>query len=242
LRLAAVAVALLIPALVLASWVRTRGASGHALALPLLPQAIGQWKLSESTLLSPLELEALEPDAYLARTYVAPGRLPVGLYLALYSEQTSYGRGAHDPTVCYPGHGWEVVATHSVEVALPGGESFVGNAFVAHRGTAKQKVLYWFQPAERWPGRQLREQVVRIWDALRGQPQYAFVRIRVPSLRGHDDERDLLEFAAEVAWPIRRALSPEGESGLVASDAGHLSSTFSGSVPPSPAREAPKPD
>jgi EpsI family protein len=213
LRLAAVAVALLIPALVLANWVRTRGASAQALALPSLPREIGPWKLSESRQLSALELELLEPDAYLARTYVAPGRPPVWLYLGLYSEQTSFGRGAHDPTVCYPAQGWEVLATHSLTVHLPGGGDFIGNAFVAHRGTEEQKVLYWFQPAERWPGRQIREQVVRIWDALAGRPQYAFVRIAVPSLPGHDAERELLEFAAEIAWPVRLALSREGEGG-----------------------------
>jgi hypothetical protein len=63
--------------------------------------------------------------------------------------------------------------------------------------------------------------VVRIWDALTGRPQYAFVRIAVPSLPGHDAERELLEFAAEIAWPIRAALSPDGEAGALAAETGH---------------------
>jgi hypothetical protein len=70
-------------------------------------------------------------------------------------------------------------------------------------------VLYWFQPAGRWPLGAALEQLARVLDALAGRPQYAFVRLSAPADARFDGAGDLAEFAARVARPIRAALAPE---------------------------------
>jgi EpsI family protein len=208
-RFAVVALALLLPATGLARFVASRGLWSGAIHLDEIPRQIGPWSVQDEQALSPEELTMLQPDGYTARLYAAPDRPPIWLYVAFYSRRSAYGKGAHDPAICYPAQGWEVLSTRSVEVALPRGERLVGTVFRAHQGRVQQDVLYWFQPAERWPQGQAREQLARVWDAVAGRPQYAFVRLAAMSRAGEGAERDLLEFASELGWPVRRALGPE---------------------------------
>ena len=211
-RFAVVALALLLPATGLARFVASRGLWGGAIPLEI-PRQIGPWSVQHERALSPEELTMLQPDGYAARLYAAPDRPPIWLYVAFYSRSSPYGKGAHDPAICYPAQGWEVLSTRSVAVALPRGEHLVGTLLRAHQGRVEQDVLYWFQPAERWPQGQAREQLARVWDALAGRPQYAFVRLAAMSPAGAGAERDLFEFASELGWPVRRALSPAGMEG-----------------------------
>jgi len=82
----------------------------------------------------------------------------------------------------------------------------------AHQGSAKEAVLYWFQPARRWPVPGVGEQLMRIVDAVSGYPQYAFVRLSGPTDGGEVANRDLAEFAARIALPIRDFVDNEGEA------------------------------
>ena len=213
LRFAVVALALLLPATGLARFVASRGLWSGAIQLDEIPRQIGPWSVEHEQALSQEELTMLQPDGYAARLYTAPDRPPIWLYVAFYSRKSAYGKGAHDPAICYPAQGWEVLSTRSVEVALPRGERLVGALFRAHQGRVQQDVLYWFQPAERWPQGPAREQLARVWDAVAGRPQYAFVRLAAMSRAGAGAERDLLEFASELGWPVRRALGPGGSHG-----------------------------
>jgi hypothetical protein len=95
-------------------------------------------------------------------------------------------------------------AAHAALTAFPGWKG--ARLLAAHRGSAKQSVLYWFQPAGRWPAGAAVEQLARVFDAVAGRPQYAFVRLAAPGDASLDDERDLAEFAAQIARPIRAAL------------------------------------
>ena len=48
---------------------------------------------------------------------------------------------------------------------------------------------------------------MRILDAIAGRPQYAFVRLSTPAGRSAaESERELAAFAAQIAWPVRKAL------------------------------------
>ena len=214
LRLAAVAIALLIPAALLAAWTATAISRGGAVRPLVISARVGPWTQVAQRPLTADEVRLLAPDEYLGRTYQAPGRPPIWLYTALYAEQPRAGKGAHDPRICYPAQGWEVVATHDVEIELPGGESFVGNLLSVHRGREEQRVLYWFQPADRWPGSEAREQLTRVLDALAGRSQYAFVRLAAPVMPGYASESDLREFASRIAWPIRLGLIPRNQASL----------------------------
>jgi len=208
-RLVAVALSFLLPALALGAWSGLSRASEPLPGLASFPRAIGPWALVEEGALSAEERAMLEPDSYIAWQFEAPGRSPISVYVALYRAPSPDGEGAHDPALCYPASGWEVMSTRSAEIALPRGGRLVGTLLSAHLSSNERKALYWFQPAERWPGTQSWEQLARIGDSLAGRPQFAFVRLSAPVVAGRDAEQDLLAFAAEIGWPVRQARTPE---------------------------------
>jgi EpsI family protein len=208
-RLLVLAASFLLPALALGAWSSLGRAAETLPGLAGFPRTVGPWALAAEGALSAEERKMLTPDSYLVRQFEAPGRAPISLYVALYRGPSSDGEGAHDPALCYPASGWEVMATRSVEIALPQGGRLAGKLLTAHQGSDERKALYWFQPAGRWPGSQGWEQVARIGDSLAGRPQFAFVRLSAPVEAGQDVEADLVAFAAEIGWPVRRALAPD---------------------------------
>ena len=209
LLLAGTLVALLLPALVLARWfVAQRASASASVAWAVeLPERIGAWRVTHEERLDPEVWAKIQPDAHLVRRYEAPDRLPIHVYVGLYGGRAAYGKGAHEPEVCYPASGWEVVSSRSVEVPIDASQRLVATQLDLQQGHLEQVALYWFQPAERWPVAYVPEQVLLVLDALAGRPQYAFVRLSAPSARGGTVE-DLSAFASGISWPVRRALEP----------------------------------
>jgi EpsI family protein len=207
-RLLATVVALLLPALVQARWA-LGGAAASPVAAPVFPQAIGPWVVAEEQHLSEEHRAMLTPDAHVWRRYAAPGRSAIWVYVAAYGGRSGYEGGAHDPEVCYPAQGWEIVNARDIEVPLERA-TLRAKLLEAHLGSYQQKVLYWFQPAARWPQGAAVEQLVRIVDAVANRPQYAFVRLSAPEGEAHDAVADLAEFAARIAWPVRNGLDGAG--------------------------------
>ncbi len=150
-------------------------------------------------------LAMIEPDDYLLRVYTPGDGAPVWLYIGLYSGDGS--KGAHDPNVCYPAQGWEVNDARDVAVEVADGESLTARVLVAVRGGRSQLVLYWFQAADRWPRFELEEQLLRVYDSLRGAPQYAFVRLSADFSEGEAPEEAMLQLAGQLAPHIRNAVS-----------------------------------
>ena len=206
LRLAAVALTLLIPALVVGRWTLATGATARPVAPPPLPRQVGPWTLSAAQEFEAEVLSVIEPDAYLMRLYEAPQRSPIWLYVGLYAGRAGYGKGAHDPEACYPAHGWEVLGSRSIELPLADARSLRSRLLDFHKENLKEVVLYWFQPAGRWPTRAAAEELLRIFDAAAGRPQYAFVRLSAASDGNPGVSRDLAEFAAEIAPAVRTAV------------------------------------
>ena len=156
-------------------------------------------------------LALLEPDAYLQRLYVAEDADPVWLYVGVYSGLGA--KGAHEPDICYPAQGWEVTTQRDVILEMPGSEALTARILVAMRGGQSQLVLYWFQGARRWQGFEVGEQLMRIYDSLRGAPQYAFVRLSADFSGEEATEATLRRLAAQLAPHIRRAVeAPEPRS------------------------------
>ena len=202
-RLGAVAVALLLPALVLGRWLLATHSATPAVPVPALPTEVGPWRATAERRLGVEILAMIEPDAYLLRLYEAPGRTPIWLYVGVYAGRAGHGKGAHDPEVCYPAQGWEILQSELLTVPLVDGNTLATRRLEAHHGLARESVLYWFQPAKRWPVQTAKEQFLRILDAARGRPQYAFVRLSGPTDGTPTAVRDLAEFAAEIAFSIR---------------------------------------
>ena len=212
-RLAAVALGLLLPALVLGHWLLVTSAPRPAVPKLSLPDQVGPWQAGAEKYLDAEVLAMIEPDAHLMRRYDAPGRTPIWIYVGVYAGRAGYGKGAHDPEVCYPAQGWEILQTESFDVALGDDDTLLTKRLEAHQGPARESVLYWFQPANRWPAQAAAEELMRVFDAARGRPQYAFVRLSGPTDGSSTAIRDLTEFAAEIAASIRAAVEAVGSAG-----------------------------
>lgn len=207
LRLTGVLISLLIPTLLLWQFLRleSRAASGPTADLSL-PSQVGPWTAAEDRHLRHEVLAIIEPDAHLLRRYEAPGRVPIWTYVGLYGGRAGYGKGAHDPKICYPSQGWEILRSNSLNLSLDGAGRLHAKLLKVHLGNAEQAVIYWFQPAGRWPASSALEELLRVLDTVLGRPQYAFVRLAAPSDGSPSAERDVAEFAGLFAPAVRAAV------------------------------------
>ena len=211
LRLAAVTFALLVPALMLGRWSLGAG-EPQSVPRPSLPSRVGEWTAMLEQTLDAEVLAQIEPDAYRVQRYEAPDRPPIWLYVGVYAGRAGSGKGAHDPEVCYPAQGWEIEHSQAAAIPMKDGKDLHAQRLRFSRGLAREAVLYWFQPAQRWPVNAGAEQLLRILDALEGRPQYAFVRLSAPSTGTSGS--DLAEFAVEIAPAIRGLVDRVGTPAL----------------------------
>ncbi len=206
LRLAATLLSVLMPALLLARWTLAIRTPTGPIATPALPSQAGPWTATREERLEPEALAIIAPDAHILRLYEAPGRTPIWIYVGVYAGRAGYAAGAHDPEVCYPAFGWEVLASRSVEIPLDGRDRMHATLLKVHIGNRSEAVLHWFQPSGRWSAPGAVEQLTRIWDAAAGRPQYAFVRLSGSSEDSRIAERDLTAFARAIAPALRAAV------------------------------------
>jgi EpsI family protein len=211
LRLTAVPFALLLPALILGRWSLGTG-EPPSVPPPSLPSRIGAWTATLEQTLEAEVLAQIEPDAYRVQLYEAPDRPPIWLYVGVYAGRAGSGKSAHDPEVCYPAQGWEIEHSQAAVIPLEDGQDLHAQRLRFRRGLEREAVLYWFQPARRWPVSGGIEQLLRIRDALEGRPQYAFVRLSAPSTETSGS--DLAEFAVEIAPAIRSLVDGVGTPAL----------------------------
>lgn len=209
--LIATLMALLLPGASLIRWLQHPGARVAFPETTPLPSDVGPWHATEQRRLADDVFAVIEPDSYLMQLYEAPGRTAIWLYIGVYAGRASYGKGAHDPEVCYPAQGWDAMHSESLEVALENSETLRTKYIEARRGSLTEAALYWFQPAMRWPELDVRERLMRVLDAVNGRPQYAFVRLSGPIDAGATAKHDLAEFAARIAWPVRVIVDNEDD-------------------------------
>jgi EpsI family protein len=143
--------------------------------------------------------------------YTAAERPPVDVYVATYGRLRDLGAGAHDPRLCYPAQGWSVLWTEPISVPLAAGDgaSVEATLLRAQLGDREELVLFWVQPASRWPSARALEQLMVIRDAVLGDDRYAFVRLAAPVEPGADPTADLRAFAGAFA-PVVRGLLEAG--------------------------------
>ena len=172
------------------------------------PDVLGDLAAVKDDTLGDSVLEVIEPEDYLLRLYES-GERSAWVYVAFYG---GYGNtAAHDPNVCYPSQGFVLSDLRDLELALPAGARAQVKLFRADLGGRQELVLWWFQPATRWPRKEPLEPFLRVGDALLGAKQYAFVRLSTPLERGPDaDDRArevLAAMAAELAPWVRETLA-----------------------------------
>jgi hypothetical protein len=195
-RLGSALFALLIPGSILAYW----SAHSDPAALRFDPRPIsreltGYTQTGENEL-EPEVLAQIKPDLYRMWLYTREGRPPIRSYLAFYRGIVF--TGAHDPAVCYPS------GSRDLKLPMQDGGTLSASLLRVHLRARKELVLYWFQTAGRWPKSAWAEQILRVYDTLRGSPQYAFVRLSAPATPETEDL--LIHFAREAAPQVRAVL------------------------------------
>jgi len=209
-RLVAVLLALLLPAGTLAAVMSGAGSTGVAFDAESLPRRVADLHVLHDITMEPDVIAMLDPVSYAFRVYApaqeteASSDATVGLYLAYYHGRE--GNGAHDPNVCYPAQGWEVVAREPTRLVLENGEVMLATRLHARKGNDEEEVLYWFQPAHRWPSGDLAEVMLRFVDSVMGRPQYGFVRLSASSAPDAAKAEDLARMAREIAPVVRAEL------------------------------------
>jgi EpsI family protein len=212
LRLVLVLVFALLP--LVASRVSTlRASHARSYDASALPDRLGGHRLRAEQPLEADVITMLAPESYSMRVYADDAGSVVWIYVALYSGTGT--SGAHDPTVCYPAQGWDAAAPEERTLSLPSGETLTAKVLAASQAGREELVLYWFQPAERWPAPASPEHLLRIVDRFEGNPQYAFVRLSTGlGRRGDttraDAEARLARIAVEAAPWIRKAVAGTG--------------------------------
>jgi EpsI family protein len=208
LRLTAVLLALALPGAFIASWM-TPAQAERTFRLDGIPIDFAGYRRTADERLDADIVAQIQPDDYLLRLYASDDGTRVGLYVGLYGGFGS--KESHGPASCYPAQGWEVTNAWTVTVPLADGESLIAHALLAARGVQNELVLYWFQAAGRWPRRKVEEQLLQVHDALRGSPQYAFVRLSVGFSGGDPPTEALVRLATQLAPHVRRAVeNPTG--------------------------------
>jgi EpsI family protein len=188
---------------------RARARATHEFDSALIPARLGPFVLDRDDALPDDVRAMLSPAAYVFRLYTRADGAPVWAYVAFYDGLGA--SGAHDPEVCYPAQGWDVVGLHDRALELPSGDRLHAHFLAATQGAAEELVLYWFQPPERWPAAPRLEPWLRAVDGLAGRSRYAFVRLSTrvtPSVEGSVPaaEAELGELARELAAPVRAAV------------------------------------
>ncbi len=192
--------------------VELRARSSHHYDARALPERLGEHRLIREQELVSDVATMLAPASYTMRLYSDDRDSSVWLYFAIYSGSGS--TGAHDPAVCYPAQGWDASAPTESELTTEDGERIVVKSMQAALGGREERVLYWFQPAARWPTSSPREQILRMLDGLAGRAQYGFVRLSTqidPSNEAARREADarLAAIALELGPSVRRAVTED---------------------------------
>lgn len=198
----------------LASRVSTlRSSHAHHYEARVLPTLLAGHRLRGEQALEEDVVTMLAPESYSMREYVDDAGREVWVYVALYSGTGT--SGAHDPTVCYPAQGWDAAAPEEHDLALSPDGTLTVKLLAASQAGREELVLYWFQPAARWPAPASPEHFLRIVDRFAGRPQYGFVRLSTSLGRKGDGSRAaaeerLAKVAVEAAPWIRTAVSGPG--------------------------------
>lgn len=210
-RLTTVLIALLLPGLLLVYWNARSAGAARPFDEHIIGQRLGGRVIGDVRVWSKEIIEVVRPDQYLLRRYDAPGRAPIWTYVAFYYGVGKLGAGAHDPALCYPAQGWDVLDSQTITIPLEDGTELDAEFMRALREGRQQLVLHWVQPANRQPAVWAKEQILRIGDALSGEDQYAFVRLSIDYEEGGRSREELVKFAQVLAPRVKEAVASARE-------------------------------
>lgn len=162
------------------------------------PLQLGDWSCPARETMDAAVLQNLGATDYWICDYHRPDYGVVSLYLGYHATQIREEGGGdkensiHPPAHCLPGSGWDIIASRSVPLDLPGlppGGARVKRLIIA-KGNARQLVYYWYQSQ----GRVISEDWQKIlyvgYDrATRGRTDGALVRFTIPVMLRDGEEQ-----------------------------------------------------
>jgi exosortase D (VPLPA-CTERM-specific) len=108
------------------------------------PLQLGTWQ-GRQVYIDPDMVEGTGASAHLNAEFLNPGKIPVSLWIAYYTNQTG-GRSAHSPLTCLRGGGWTIIKSeiHNLAPGMP-----VRFLVMEQRGL-RYAVYYWYLQRGRW--------------------------------------------------------------------------------------------
>lgn len=201
-RLIVLLAALVVAAVAVARADRPEPVAPRAL-LETFPMRLGEWTGVLEPPFTKRELEVLNLDDYLTRSYHAQGRMLAGLYIGYWQSQRQ-GSAIHSPQNCLPAAGWQPTSQSIIALpdSRPGARPAEANRYVIQKGMDKVLVLYWYQSHGRVIASEYWSKIYLVADAVRlNRTDAAIVRVTVPiDSRLPDGEKraetDALAFSA----------------------------------------------
>jgi EpsI family protein len=171
-------------------------------ALESIGTRITDWQLASTATLNAVELQAVRPTAYIARTY-SRGDLQAGVFVAYYALQRA-GESMHSPRNCLPGEGWDIWQQGSVQIDLDGKPVDINRTLIQNAGN-RLAVLYWYQSRSRIIANEYVGKLLLVRDALLNRSTGgALVRITLPESAAMGPEG--AQFAAGLMREVQRCL------------------------------------
>jgi EpsI family protein len=189
------------------NWFEARGeAAVDRTPLAEFPLKMAEWKQKgDDYRFGEATESVLRTTDYTARRYEAPDGRLVDIYVGYYSSQRT-GATYHSPQNCLPGAGWVMKEPETIEIANPGGGSFIANRYIIENGPDKQVMIYWYQGRGRKEASEYRDKINTVWDSvLRRRTDGAMVRVMTGV---GEDEAGALRAAVDVSAKVAGQLSP----------------------------------
>jgi len=153
-------------------------------------------------------LEKLALTDYVSRTYRAPDRPAVQLYIGFYASQRT-GSTYHSPLNCMPGSGWQVLESTTTALTGPGGRPVHVNEILIGKGTRRLVTLYWYQDRGRVMASEYEARLMLVWDAAtRSRTDGSLVRVIVQADDDLDAARRVAREFADRLMPLLPAYLP----------------------------------
>lgn len=148
------------------------------------------WKAGPSLPFDKVVVESLALDDYLNRVY-RKGNKSVSLYIGYYLTSGKVG-ASHDPLVCFPGQGWDVLDQDSGSIKIGEGANPTVSYSVmkVKRGAeASQIILYWFQSYQAANPNTLLQKITTVMQKFTdAKEDNAFVRLSCAAAEKSESE------------------------------------------------------
>lgn len=195
--------------------------------LSVIPRETGGWKGRDMMVdESAFTILTRDADAWLVREYAGKGKELVWLSLVTTRDQRKLFR-VHIPEICYPAQGWTILDRSASELRVDGHGTIRAIKLVAHKGSVRTLVLYWFTSNRRYVSNTFLHRLLLVWDGIVGQmTPGTLIQISSPMADGGEDStmRTGARFMSVFYPHIREAIHGVRTSAKVTPEAGGTAS------------------